>query len=66
MTDEGFKQALVRSLLIRPILLVLRAIELLIGIILGYDRELANFEITNKKQEFSKLVDPTDPTSDYE
>jgi hypothetical protein len=66
MTDTGLKETLVRLLVIHPILLIVRLVELLIAAILGHDREAANFEITNKKQEFSKLADSTDPGSDYE
>ncbi len=66
MTDNGLKETFVRRLVIHPILLIVRLVELLIAAILGHDREAANFEIINKNQEFSKLADPTDPSSDYE
>lgn len=65
MTGDGMKETLLRNLIIRPVILLVGLIEFIICAILGHKREQSNLEITDKKQAFSKLVDPTDPGSDY-
>ena len=65
MIEAELKERVLRNLIIRPVLLLVALIEFFICALLGHEREASNLEITNKKQEFSKLVDPTDPGSDY-